>query len=168
MKTKMKQRVQAWLNDHTPVGMNGRMLLNCITGSILTAFSFHLAGFMIYYDYCLGALYKDDARTMLYDPTGKDSRFYMPSFAEMMDSRYYLFLVAALIMAVLAVQNYRYHLQGSKSIYLMRRLPDQKDFARRCLTLPAMGILAIIFSAAILTGLCYCSYIINTPEVYLK
>lgn len=167
MKTKKKQQVLTWLNDHVPLGVNGTIHAGWIAGGITGAALFHFIGFAAYYDYCLGALYRDDKRTILIDPTGKDHWVYMPSFGEMMESRYYPFVMIVLLMAALAIYNYKYHFQGSKSIYLMRRLPDKGDLARRCLTLPLLGALACIILAVIVTGLCYWVYMTNTPEVYL-
>lgn len=166
-KTLAKQQLQNWLNDRVPLGKSGTDTAGWIFGSVIGAAIFHFIGFATYYDYCLGALYTDEKRTMLMDPTGQDQWCWMPSFAEMMETRYYFFIFIALCMAALAVYNYKYHFQGSKSIYLMRRLPDQRDFARRCLTLPVLGILACVIFAAITTGLCYWLYMSNTPDVYL-
>ena len=167
MKTKMKQYLQNWLDAHVPLGLNGTAHAGWISRSIIGAAIFHFIGFSTYYDYCLGTLYRDEKRTILIDPNGEDQWVYMPSFGEMMENRYYLFILIALLMAALVIYNYKYHFQGSKSIYLMKRLPDKKDLTRRCLTLPLLGILACIILAAIVTGLCYLVYMSNTPEVYL-
>lgn len=168
MKMKKKQQVLTWLNDHVPLGINGANHAGWIAGGTTGAALFHFIGFATYYDYCLGTLYRDEKRTILIDPNGQDRWVYMPSFGEMIENRYYLFIMIALFMAALAIYNYKYHFQSSKSIYLMRRLPDKGDLARRCLTLPLLGILTCIILAVIVTGLCYWVYMTNTPEVYLR
>lgn len=167
MKTKMKQRLQTWLDAHTPLGINAGNQAGWIVGGTFGAAISQFIGFSTYYDYCLGTLYRDEKRTILIDPNGKDQWVYMPSFGEMMENRYYLFILMTLLMGALVIYNYKYHFQGSKSIYLMKRLPDKKDLTRRCLTLPLLGILACIILAVIVTGLCYWVYMTNTPEVYL-
>jgi hypothetical protein len=150
-----------------PLGKIGTDHAAWIFGCVIGAAMFHFIGFAAYHDYCLDALYADKKRTILLDPTGKDPWIHMPTFAEMMSHRYVLFVIIIFCMAALAIRNYKYHFQGSKSIYLMKRLPDQRDLARRCLTLPVLGILASILFAAITTCLCYWVYMSSTPEVYL-
>ncbi len=167
MKMKKKQQVLTWLNDHVPLGVSGTTHAGWIAGGTIGVALFHFIRFVAYYDYCLGTLYRDAKRTILIDPNAEDRWVYMPSFGEMMENRYYLFIMIALLMAALAVYNYKYHFQGSKSIYLMRRLPDKGNLTRRCLTLPLLGILTCIILAVIVTGLCYWVYMTNTPEVYL-
>lgn len=167
MKMKMKQQIQVWLDAHVPLGLNGTAHAGWISGGIIGAALFHFIRFAAHYDYCVSTLYRDDKRTILIDPSGEDQWVYMPSFGEMMENSYYLFILIALLMVALSIYNYKYHFQGSKSIYLMNRLPDDKDLMRRCLTLPTLGILACIILAALVTGLCYLVYMTNTPDVYL-
>ena len=75
-----------------------------------------------------------------------------------------LFLGAAL----LAFVNYSNFRNGSKSVYLMRRLPDRWEYHRRCLALPLMTILAGLVSIPILIGLFYAIYLHATPEQCLQ
>ena len=75
-----------------------------------------------------------------------------------------LFLGAAL----LAFVNYSNFRNGSKSVYLMRRLPDKWEYHRRCLTLPLLTILAGLVSIPILLGLFYALYLHATPEQCLQ
>ena len=50
----------------------------------------------------------------------------------------------SLLMIPLALWHYFYHYQDSRSIYLMRRLPDRRELWRRCLTIPLLGLAACI------------------------
>lgn len=88
----------------------------------------------------------------------------MESFASLMSGVLLGFLIMALTMIPLAVYHYRYHFQGSKSIYLMRRLPSKYDLVRRCLTVPVLGVLLAAVSAFLLICLYYLMYISITPE----
>ena len=55
----------------------------------------------------------------------------------------------ALCMLPLAAWHYCYHYQDSRSIYLMRRLPNRRELWRRCLGLPLLGVAACgVLSAA--------------------
>ena len=69
---------------------------------------------------------------------------------------------------ILAFVNYSGFRNGSKSVYLMRRLPDQWEYHRRCLTLPLLAVLAGLVSIPILIGLFYAMYLHATPEQCLQ
>ena len=56
-----------------------------------------------------------------------------------------------------------YHRQGSMSIYLMRRLPDPREYARRCWTLPLVGVGICLVLTAVTTAVCYLIYMKCTP-----
>lgn len=62
-----------------------------------------------------------------------------------------------------ALQNYLGHFQGSRSIYLMRRLPQRWELARRCLAEPLLT-LAGVWAVYVLTGVtCFIYYWFRTP-----
>ena len=61
------------------------------------------------------------------------------------------FWFALIIPPVQAVQNYQSHYRGSRSIYLMRRLPDRWELHRRCLILPLLELAATLLLLAVLT-----------------
>ncbi len=77
------------------------------------------------------------------------------------------FAAAALCMPALALFHYLSHYQGSRSIYLMRRLPRQGELWRRCLGGPALGLLLCALGAALTFALCFVSYRFLTPEGHL-
>lgn len=77
------------------------------------------------------------------------------------------FLVLGLGMMALIGYHYAYYRQGSKSIYLMRRLPDGGLLHRQCLTLPLAGIALCLISALLLLIFYYFLYITVTPEACL-
>ena len=67
-------------------------------------------------------------------------------------------------MAVLAVYYVLYHRQGgSRTDYLMRRLPDRWEYPRRCLALPALGCAAALVLAVLLWALYFWMYLSVTP-----
>lgn len=91
----------------------------------------------------------------------------MPDYAELLGHALTGFAVLALVMAAFAVYNYAYHRQGSKSIYLMRRLPNGWELHRRCLAIPAVTVLICLLAAFILLCLYYLIYLLVTPDVCL-
>lgn len=71
-------------------------------------------------------------------------------FAELMDGRLTALPIAIVAMAAMAVINYSAFYQNSKSIYLMRRLPDRWELARRTVALPAMACAVFLLTAVLL------------------
>ena len=73
------------------------------------------------------------------------------------------FLVFYIVMLGLLVYHYLYYYQGSKSIYLMRRLPDRWEMHRRSVTLPFMAIMVGSLTELALWMLYYGIYLVCTP-----
>ncbi len=88
----------------------------------------------------------------------------MTEFTELMEGVLVGFLILAIIMLMSCIYNYAYHWQGSKSIYLMRRLPNAWELHKRCLTLPIVSILICGIAAFILLCIYYGIYMAVTPE----
>lgn len=75
-------------------------------------------------------------------------------------------IIAALMVIALlsAVMLYSSYYQGSRSIYLMRRLPDGRSLLRRQVwTAPVCWALTILLSGAVLLGLCWLLWRFKTP-----
>lgn len=51
------------------------------------------------------------------------------------------------------------------SIYLMRRLPDPREYARRCWTLPLIGVGICLVLTAVTTAVCYLIYMKCTAGI---
>ena len=90
----------------------------------------------------------------------------MPKFSMLvqdgMDSRYG-FWGFYFLMIVMMVMNYLHYYQGSKSIYLMRRLPDKLEMHRRNVILPMVAIGVGTLTQAALWMLYYGIYLTCTP-----
>ena len=74
------------------------------------------------------------------------------------------FLIFYLVMAGTVVYYYLSYYQESKSIYLMRRLPDKWELYRRCITLPLVGIVTGAVIEAGLLLVYYGIYVFFTPK----
>lgn len=74
------------------------------------------------------------------------------------------FLVFYLVMLGLLVYHYLYYYQGSKSIYLMRRLPDKWELHRRCVILPFVATVVAVITEIALVCLYYGIYLVCTPQ----
>ena len=105
-----------------------------------------------------------DKRQALFVPNGplrSDAR--MDAFEVCMEFVPAGFLVLAIAMMGLAIYHYSWHFRGSRSIYLMKRLPHRWELARRCLAIPLSGIVLSGLLAAATTGLYYLIYRFCTP-----
>lgn len=91
----------------------------------------------------------------------------MPAFAELLEDSFSWFGVMAVMTLFFVGWHYAYHWQGSKSIWLMRRLPDRWVLHRRCLILPALELAACALCALVLFWLYFGLYVWLTPaEIY--
>ena len=92
----------------------------------------------------------------------------MPDFIHILGDRLnILFILAALAFIIPSAIHYAYHHTGSKSIYLMRRLPKRSELHRRCLLIPLIYALVYVFVAAALLLIYYAVYIHRTPQACL-
>ena len=92
----------------------------------------------------------------------------MPDFYRLLEEKFLGFGVVILYCVGTMVFRFWYYYQGSKSIYLMRRLPDKSMLIRSCVETPFKRIL---LSLAVMVGmvlLFYLTYWIATPEQYLQ
>ena len=88
----------------------------------------------------------------------------MPDFVDLLGAALMGFLLLALCMAALIPIHYSYHYRGSRSIYLMRRLPSRWELHRRCWTLPVLAVLCCAAAAFVLLLLYFAVYLNVTPE----
>ena len=88
----------------------------------------------------------------------------MLPFEELLSGKLNLYYLLVAAMIVVIILNYAYHRQGSKSVYMMRRLPNRLEMHKRCLTLPLVGIFLTIVVAGVFCLLLYYGvYIRQTP-----
>ena len=73
------------------------------------------------------------------------------------------FVLLGLALGLLAVYHYSYHSQGSKPVYLMRRLPKPWELHIRCLGMPLAGIAGGLALLGLECVLFYCVYRSCTP-----
>lgn len=74
-------------------------------------------------------------------------------------------VVAAIVLWALiqGVNFCLYHIQKSKSIYLMRRLPDRWELTRRCWSLTLMMVGLALVTYGLLLGVSWGLYVLFTP-----
>lgn len=88
----------------------------------------------------------------------------MPEFGQLIQWNRWA-VILPLLWALFQGINYNfYHRQVTKSIYLMRRLPDRWEFARRCWTLPLLMATGTAVMYLLLLGVCAWIYFGVTPQ----
>ncbi len=87
----------------------------------------------------------------------------MERFPTVLEDSFDFFLIPAALALLYIVLHYAYHWQGSRSIYLMRRLPNKWLLHRLCLTLPLLGLVVTAAAVLVLTALYYGIYRLATP-----
>jgi amino acid transporter len=88
----------------------------------------------------------------------------MTDFYAILGGALYGFLILALCMPALILYHYAYHYQGSKNIYLMRRLPNRWELHKRCVTLPLLAALICLLSVLVLLCIYLGIYMTATPR----
>ncbi len=154
-----KINVEKW-EKYTPPGIEfTKQMTICLTG-ISAAFGWSWS-FLVKYLTARGELFE---RTMtgLVVRDGAMMQDFWNLVHEDMDSLDG-FLVFYLVMIGLMVYYYLYYYQGSKSIYLMQRLPDRWEIHRRNVTLPLVAIVLGILTEIVVLLLYYAIYMMCTP-----
>ena len=150
------------LSRHAPPGMELKEEKTLFTVGMSLSMIFSAFYFGSRYSNALSELYwrNGTIRTL------KDGAI-MIDFVEILGEGLLGFLIVSALMIAAAVMHYVYHFYESKSIYTMRRLPSRWELHRRCLTLPAVGLVIIAITAMIFLGASYAIYMNMTPDVCL-
>lgn len=149
------------LDHYVPLGLNYRAELKWIAYGLVASFLYSL-GFLAAYSNRYASLF------WRYEPVKRlQAGAVMPDFIEILDNSLIGFVILAICMIAALVYHYAYHYQGSKSIYLMKRLPSRWELWRRLLTLPILAALFCLCTAAVLLLSYYGIYMAFTPKACL-
>lgn len=156
-----KEEHRSWMERYAPPGipLASEKLYYKIAMVISTLWSML---FLIHYVQALNSLYyMERGRKVWVEDV------VMKPFEELTDGAFSIFGVVLIYTIFIAAYHYFYHYQGSKMMYLMKRLPDKWELHRRCLTLPIAAFIITIFYVLVLRALYYAIYLIFTPQQYL-
>lgn len=93
----------------------------------------------------------------------------MPYFWELEAHTYYGYLIGVLMVLFLqAYWNWEYYNKKTKSVYVMKRLPDKREYPRTIWTAPALQACFIVMIMAAHTVIDLCVYVLGTPELALQ
>lgn len=94
-----------------------------------------------------------------------DSELMMPYFWDLQEYTYVGYIIAIFAVVLLQVYwNYAYYNKETKSVYVMKRLPDRKEYARTIWIAPVIQGIAIAAIMILHTVIDLCCYVVATPE----
>lgn len=148
-----------WMARQVPPGLDWWTEIKWAISGLVVGTLWSLAAF---------AYQLSNACNRLYDWVGGqrvlvESRTIDP-FPELLDQAMAGFLLGMALTIPLACYHYAYHYLGSRSIYLMRRLPDRWDLWRRCLTVPVLLVVLCLVAIELLTILHFLMFLLLTPS----
>ncbi len=87
----------------------------------------------------------------------------LPSFLVLIwnTHRWFLAVVAYLVFEL--IENYVCYYRGSKSIYVMKRLPSRMEIHKRAWSLPVIGLIGVGIMIALTMLLCLLIYLLCSP-----
>ena len=88
-------------------------------------------------------------------------------FGEILGNSMLFFAPLLLSIVVAGVVHYLYYSQGSRAIFLVRRLPDRHYVWKTCVLGPVIGLLISLAAMGLLLGVYYWIYMTVTPVVCL-
>ena len=88
----------------------------------------------------------------------------MQGFSDILGGYLLGFVLIGVIMLSFIIFRYSYYRQGSKSIYLMKRLPERNEIHKRAIPLPVIASLSCLIYAFILRFFYFAVYMIATPN----
>ena len=148
-----------WLKNYAPPGLDmdkeKSSWILCIIISTLWCMQFLFR----YFDY----------RSLLFETkpgTGKKILIEgakMPNFEFLTKDLFEVFGIVIVFCALVVVYHYYYHYQGSKMMYLMKRLPNKWEVHIRCFTLPVVASVITFVYMVVLRMLFYAIYLWCTP-----
>lgn len=153
----MSEKIK-WLGKYAPLGINlERELGVYITAAVIAT----LQSLLFFLNY-------GNARAELYtDRLGKKVLIEGAVIVEFPYLLEHVFLIGNLVCIVTLLGSifyYMYHHDGSKMMYLMKRLPDKWEVHRRCLTLPIAGAVLMVVWMYVLKMIYFAIYVFCTPS----
>lgn len=106
-------------------------------------------------------------RSFLFSTVGDPGGFYMirymTEFHSLTAGKFYPFAVTATVILLFIPFRYAYFFRGSKSVYLIKRLPEKAPLAKRVLVIPLAELLLCGATAFGILLICYAVYMLATP-----
>lgn len=147
-----------FLDEFAPPGIGTDKELRGLIGGLMGAWVLSLRFFKNY----------REARALLYHiQNGKRVLIegaVVTDFSVVLGDSLICFKVFCVFLLGVVLWHYLYYRQGSKSIYVMKRLPNRWEIHKRAWTLPLLAIVVTLAAAFVVLLLYYWIYMVATPE----
>lgn len=161
----LSDRAGRWLNTRVVPWQNGTDQMKLLSGLLLTTLVLSALSFWLRMYLHWRGLYDPGTGVYLTGQMMPTYRYlFGPESSLFSISVCFAFVLLAMGMVLFAVWNYLGFYRKSKSIYLMRRLPDRWEVPRRCLTLPLLTVLAGVLLSLLLALLFLPLYLTLPPR----
>ena len=111
----------------------------------------------------ISLLYFSDLYSVIYN---KDEIVIIPTFIDLAGKYIRLYIIEIFVLLSFIGVHYSYHFKGSKSIYLMKRLPDSNELIRRCVTMPIIFSVIVAIVALVIFAIYFVIYVYFTVELF--
>jgi len=146
-----------WIRSFAPPGLDTDGEIRGLIGGLVLALCLSFS-FIGKYNDAYSELYR------WYNGKYKLSGEMMIDFAELIEGCLGGFYLLCFVCLATVVWHYLYYYQGSKSIYLMKRLPNRMEIHKRAWTLPLLGIGITLLAAFLVMLLYFWIYLLVTPQ----
>ena len=147
-----------FLKKLVPPGMEYKPELRFYITGLICAGLYSLSFFIRYFDARYELYEHYDYKSVLIDGAK------IADFSSLLGYALVGFAFLAVCMLGFIVYHYLYYRQGSKSIYLMKRLPSKLELHKRAIALPLLAILGCLVAALIVMLLYFAVYMLATPK----
>lgn len=149
-----------FLNKKSPPGTDVTKEVRLFITGWIISFVFSLFDFLGKYVLEYNNLFENVSGEIVFKTYVK-----MPYFRSLIRYSFYGYIILAFCAVCLIVFHYSQFFIGSKSIYLMKRLPKRNEIHIRACTLPIFAILIILISVFVIIMFYFAIYMIFTPNV---
>lgn len=149
---------EGWLKENLPPGIPAEKEKSFLTAGLALSISWAALSYLAFYTSALAKLYTIQDGQRIFVPTAR-----MADFGQVFRFTPAGYVLLAVWLLTRGFWFRAYHRQGSMSIYLMRRLPDPREYARRCWAVPLAGMGVCLVLTVATTALCYLIYMKCTP-----
>lgn len=168
-KRRMEYKMDKVISRRVPPGLDWEKELSWVRGALICAVVFGSFVFLIRLGVSISDLYEqkwEPSAGGAYVSRGWELKAgaVMPAISTLLAQTRVGFALTGVLLVMMVVSHYRYYRQGSMSIYLMKRLPDQWAYHRRnfsfVLILAAVSLAVMVVMSLTHYGM----YLLFTPK----
>lgn len=168
-KRRMEYKIANFVSRRVPPGFDWEKELSWMRVALICAVVFGSFVFLIRFGVSISDLYEqkwEPAGNGSYVSTGRELKAgaVMPAISTLLAWTRVGFALIGVLLVMMVVSHYRYYRQGSMSIYLMKRLPDRREYHRRnfsfVLILAAVSLAVMVVMSLTHYGM----YLLFTPK----